>query len=145
MSLNIAGVIFYLAICIAGFVYSIKNIEEFKGALSEKGPGTEGGGASFSRVAGALGAFMLTAFMMVFGAYAILQFGEKDGAEMIGKWFEAIKHYLYVCAALFAPYASNQLSKLFSGAIQMNNRTAPLNIARESAIIRNTYDPNYDR
>lgn len=141
--LNFIALSIYGAVCIAALLAGWNQREKFAGIATEKSASTIGADTSFSRVAGIAGAIMLTAFLMIFGGFIILNFdGTSDGAN-IGKWFESIKGYLIFSASLFAPYAANQISKLFGslgGGQPSAGRADPSNQAGQPLGPR--YNPN---
>jgi len=81
-------------------------------ALTEKSAENEP--TSFSRVAGAIGAVSLAAFMAGLGLWVFFAISDQD-ATMIDR-LSKLSTYFLGGAALFAPYAFNQLSKVFKTA-----------------------------
>lgn len=78
-------------------------------ALTEKN--ADGEPASFSRVAGAIGAVALASFMAGLGLWIF--FGINATEDVLIERLESLGTYFLGGAALFAPYAFNQLSKVF--------------------------------
>lgn len=81
----------------------------FVGALREKGDDTDK--ASFSRVAGAIGAMALASFMAGLGLWIFFAINMEDATRI--DRLPKLSTYFLGGSALFAPYAFNQLSKIF--------------------------------
>ena len=78
-------------------------------ALTEKSNPQEP--ISFSRVAGAIGAISLAAFMAGLGFWIFFAINAKD-TTMIDR-LQGLSTYFLGGAAMFSPYGFNQLSKIF--------------------------------
>lgn len=80
-------------------------------ALSEK---TEGGqeATSFSRVSGAIGAIALASFFTGLGLWILLKL-DSEKANDIPTLLNGIWNFIWAGAALFAPYAFNQIGRIF--------------------------------
>lgn len=88
---------------------SSDNTSLIASALTEKSAENEP--TSFSRVAGSIGAVSLAAFMAGLGLWVFFAISDED-ATMIDR-LSKLSTYFLGGAALFAPYAFNQLSKVF--------------------------------
>lgn len=80
-------------------------------ALSEKS--ADGERLSFSRVSGAIGAVALAASFVGVGLWLPFALGAADGTQITR--LADLSGYFLGGGALFAPYAFNQLSRIFSG------------------------------
>jgi len=82
-------------------------------ALTEKNDPDNG--ISFSRVSGAIGSVGLAAFMSGLGLWVFFALNSApDGSASLVARLDELRVYLLGSAALFAPYAANQINGLFS-------------------------------
>lgn len=81
------------------------------GALTEKND--PNGKTSFSRVAGSIGSVGLAAFVIGLGVWVFFALNDEDPERV--QRLSDIWPYLGGGAALFTPYAFNQLSNVFRG------------------------------
>ncbi len=139
---NLIAVIAYFTLCGLGVRAAFNSKSTLRKILAEKDASGNSGDTSFSRVAGVMGATMLSSFLIIFGGFIIYHLGEKGGADDIKDWFEAAKSYLIFSAALFTPYASNQISKIFTvvGGRNVTVDTRSTSIPAKSAPL---YNPNH--
>ncbi|MEH6523594.1 hypothetical protein [Sulfitobacter sp.] len=79
-------------------------------------------GISFSRVSGAIGSIGLAAFMSGLGLWVFFALNTEGSVSTVGESVTSplarlaeLEVYLWGSAALFAPYAANQINGLFSG------------------------------
>lgn len=97
-----------------------RNRGAFKDLLTEKAPEvtvtTFEPPASFARLVGVIGAAMLVAFLWCYGLLMLLAVvGGASGevyAKRLGDMDGQFRDFIYIAAALFAPYAVNQLARL---------------------------------
>jgi hypothetical protein len=96
-------------------------------ALKEKTPtGDSTGVASYSRVTGALGAVILTAFFWAIGNVVLADTLSPNAAATIGPLLNAVGRFFLVGSALFLPYAFNQLKTLFPWSANASTAQAAL-------------------
>lgn len=79
-------------------------------AIAEKDPEANGK-TSFSRLAAALGAFVLTAYFAGLSFWSLFALEDTDGTQ-IQERIAGLWPLIMIGVALFAPYAFNQLSRL---------------------------------
>ena len=96
-------------VTLVGFVLSKKRMNE---AISEKGPVAKGDLTSYSRLTGALGAVILTTFFWALGNIIIWKaFTNIDDMMKISN---SVGNFFMIGAALFLPYAFNQIRNIFA-------------------------------
>jgi hypothetical protein len=119
----------YIAASLAAIGIAVYKHADFKGVLSDKAmsaPPTalnESAPTSFSRLAGLLGILYLTAFLWGIGFFVLTYIWVAP--DTIGKVISDSGQFLMAGSALFAPYAFNQLSQVFSTKAG-DNKSAPV-------------------
>lgn len=97
---------------VAGFLAAVPFGKRLNKALKEKSPdGSASDATSYSRVTGALGAVVLTAFFWAIGN-VVLDLALTNVGEL-SPLLSAVGPFFLVGSALFLPYAFNQLKTLF--------------------------------
>ncbi|MEO0328155.1 MAG: hypothetical protein AAF217_06095 [Pseudomonadota bacterium] len=87
--------------------------------LSEGNSGSDK--PSFSRIAGLMGAIILSAFSVGLGLFLLIALAtDRTGSISI---IDEISNYFLAMTAMFAPYAVNQLGRLFQGTTSPSSST----------------------
>jgi hypothetical protein len=116
VALTAAALFLYLVFCGYGIWRCYRGQDDWKGALTEKnGPTADAQLTSFSRVAAAIGAYFLTGFFIIVGGYVISRLWLRPECSGVKGNVDAMKDFVWVAVALFAPYAANQVSQIFRG------------------------------
>jgi hypothetical protein len=110
-------------------------------ALNEKLPdGTDAGVTSYSRVTGAIGAAAITALFWSIGNVIITDALSPSTIGNIKPLVSALLYFFLIGAALFLPYAFNQLKSLLPGAV-IAGATQPTGIVASAPPIPSTTAP----
>src|ERR1700748_1661217 len=99
---------------VVGFLGSVPFGKRLNDMLKEKSPdGSATDATSYSRVAGALGAIMITSFFWATGNL-VLSLALRGDVTAVKPLLDALSGFFLTGSALFLPYAFNQLKTLFS-------------------------------
>ena len=105
----------------ASLVYALFNLRKLTGIITEKRLKTRSSNGSdmtsFSRVTGLVGIVYLTAFMWCLGFFVLDSIWSTP--DQVAKVIASSGQFVMGGAALFAPYAFNQLSQIFSKSQQL--------------------------
>ncbi len=114
--ITVGAVLLYALFCAYGLAKFYKSQESWTGILREKEnlPGSEAP-TSFSRVAGAIGAYFLTGFFVIIGGFVISRLWFPPEHNALGETLGNLDEFIGASVALFAPYAFNQVSQIFGG------------------------------
>lgn len=110
---TIVALILYVAFCLYGIWKCWRAQDDWSGILEEKSAPNGDAPTSFSRVAGAIGAYFLTGFFILIGAFVVSRLWFPPDQNGLKETLGSITEFIWAGVALFAPYAFNQVSQVF--------------------------------
>ena len=145
LGITIAALALYFAFCCYGIWKCYYAQDGWNDVLREKNLAAEDNPppTSFSRVAGAIGAYFLTGFFILLGGFVLSRLWFPPGKNNVASTLRDVTDFIWAGAALFAPYAVNQISQIFGA----RPATAPssartLKPGRRRTARRPKFDPN---